>query len=88
MAFSAEASELVDVIYDGHEHTILPGPRIKTGNTHGTGCTLASAIAAYLARGLAPPAAIKAAKGFITEALRQSTHLHLGRGSQKPLNHS
>jgi hydroxymethylpyrimidine/phosphomethylpyrimidine kinase len=43
--------ELVDVLYDGHKIEYIRGPHVTTENVHGTGCTLASAIAAELARG-------------------------------------
>ena len=85
--WAAGGSELADVLYDGSSMEVLTGPRIRTGNTHGTGCTTASAIAAFLARGLPPPAAVRAARSYITEALRSSAHLQIGSGSQRPFNH-
>ena len=60
------------------------GPRIDTENTHGTGCTLSSAIACNLALGLDMPSAVRKAKDYVSGALRSS--LALGRGSG-PLNH-
>lgn len=75
------------MLYDGQEHLVLTGSRIETGNTHGTGCTTASAIAAYLARGMTVREAVKAAKSYVTEALQRSAHLSLGTGRQKPFNH-
>ena len=86
IVFTGEV-ELADVLYDGEQHLVLSGPRVATGNTHGTGCTTASAIAAYLARGMTVPNAVKAAKNYVTDALRQSAHLSLGNGNQKPFNH-
>lgn len=59
-------------------------PRVDNPNTHGTGCTLSSAIAANLAKGYSQETAIKKAKEYITNALRE--RLNLGRGSG-PLNH-
>ena len=59
-------------------------PRVNNPNTHGTGCTLSSAIACALAAGLPLPAAIRQAKDFITGALQAG--LDLGQGSG-PLNH-
>lgn len=76
--------EPIDVVYDGSGFTELTAERVDTANTHGTGCTFASAIAAYLARGLAPPAAIAAAKEYLTEALRRSYAIGAGHS---PVNH-
>jgi hydroxymethylpyrimidine/phosphomethylpyrimidine kinase len=61
-------------------------PRIATENTHGTGCTLSSAIAAGLARGHDMEAAIDAAKHYITEAIRHADELEIGRG-HGPVHH-
>ena len=51
-AATSSSNSVVDVLYDGHRMHRLSLPRVSTGNTHGTGCTLASAIAAGLAKGL------------------------------------
>jgi hydroxymethylpyrimidine/phosphomethylpyrimidine kinase len=59
-------------------------PRIATRHTHGTGCTYSAAIAACLARGLGLPDAVRAAKAFITEAIRTNPGLGGGAG---PVNH-
>ncbi|GAB3569188.1 bifunctional hydroxymethylpyrimidine kinase/phosphomethylpyrimidine kinase [Spirosoma luteolum] len=61
-------------------------PRIDTPNTHGTGCTLSSAIAAGLARGLALPEAVQAAKTYLTGALRAGAGYALGHG-HGPVHH-
>lgn len=58
----------------------LTSERIDTGNTHGTGCTLASAIAARLAQGDDVPAAVRAAKDFVTAGIRNSYALGSGVG--------
>lgn len=80
----AEAS---DVLFDGKSHRVFAAPRLDTaGATHGTGCTLAAAIAANLAKGLALGEAIEAAKKYLTEALRASRDLNVGHGAA-PLNH-
>ena len=50
-----EGAESIDVLDDGGEPLVLVAPRIATANTHGTGCTLSSAIAALLGRGLPLP---------------------------------
>ena len=62
-----------------------PGKRIDNPNTHGTGCTLSSAIASGLAKGLSLPDAISAAKEYISGAL--ASMMDLGHGSG-PLNHA
>ena len=73
-----------DVLYDGSDFLTFTSERIDTPNNHGTGCTLASAIAAGLARGLALPAAVQQAKDFVTAAIRASFPVGRGHG---PLNH-
>ncbi len=62
----------------------LSEPRIETKNTHGTGCTLSSAIACYLALGHALPDAVKRAKFYLTQALAYDPGLGKGNG---PVNH-
>ncbi len=66
------------------EHIWLRGPRIATENTHGTGCSLSSAIACGLAQGFAVDVAVRDAKAYVAGALADG--LDLGRGSG-PLNH-
>ncbi|KAK9833927.1 hypothetical protein WJX74_010080 [Apatococcus lobatus] len=77
----------VDVLYDGKEIEVIELEKVRTNNTHGTGCTLASAIAAYLAKGLAPSLAIRQAKAYLTQALAASADLAIGSGVQQPMNH-
>ena len=74
----------VDVFYDGREFREMTAPRIETSSTHGTGCTFASAVAAYLARGRSPQEAALGAKRYVTQALRLAFPLGGGHG---PLNH-
>jgi hydroxymethylpyrimidine/phosphomethylpyrimidine kinase len=81
-----EAGDAVDVLYDGQDFTEFRAPRLKTSNTHGTGCTFASAIAAELAKGQKIHEAVRVAKEYLTTALRAATDLHLGQG-HGPLNH-
>ncbi len=76
----------VDVLFDGTTLRVFDGPRVDTPNTHGTGCTLSSAIASFLARGHDLPAAVEAAKTYLTEALRRSADLSVGTG-HGPVNH-
>jgi hydroxymethylpyrimidine/phosphomethylpyrimidine kinase len=77
-------SQAVDVVCDGTDLILLTSPRIESRNTQGTGCTFASAIAAGLARGIAPPEAIQRAKEYITEAIRSGPSIGRGHG---PANH-
>ena len=78
--------QAVDILFDGETVREFATVRIATSNTHGTGCTLSSAIAAYLGLGLDLPAAIEAAKTYLTEALRRSDELHVG-GGHGPVHH-
>jgi hydroxymethylpyrimidine/phosphomethylpyrimidine kinase len=80
------ASDAVDVLYDGREFAQFGAPRIDTPNTHGTGCTFASAIAAELAKGYDVPEAVRNAKEYLTAALRAAVDLQIGHG-HGPLNH-
>lgn len=77
-------SEAVDVFYDGNNFREFTAPRIQTKNTHGTGCTFASAIAAHLAHGASAEEAVERAKQYVTEAIRNALSLGKGRG---PTNH-
>lgn len=61
-------------------------PRIVSDNTHGTGCTLSSAIAAYVARQYPLPIAVEKGKNYLTQALRKGKDISIGRG-HGPLNH-
>lgn len=74
------AADAVDLLYDGHQAIELTSERIDTAHTHGTGCTLASAIATRLAYGDDVPSAVRAAKEFVTEAIRRSYPLGSGIG--------
>lgn len=76
--------EAVDFFYDGIEVTPIRGKRIESRNTHGTGCTFSSAIAALLARGFSPLEAARRAKLFIARAMENAPGLGKGFG---PLNH-
>ncbi len=75
-----------DLLFGGESFRLFSAPRIKTRNTHGTGCTLSSAIAAYLARGFALEEAIGAAKTYLTGALNAADALSAGKGAG-PLHH-
>ena len=75
-----------DLFYDGQSVTSLPAPRITTTNTHGTGCTFASAIAAHLAHGKPPLSATRLAKEYITAAITAAKSLKVGHG-HGPVHH-
>jgi hydroxymethylpyrimidine/phosphomethylpyrimidine kinase len=81
-----EGPESIDIFDDGGEPLTLVAPRIDTANTHGTGCTLSSALAALLARGMAPRDAVHAAKTYITRAIQAADQLHVGHG-HGPVHH-
>lgn len=74
-----------DLLYDGGSFTWFEGRRIDNPNTHGTGCTLSSAIAANLAKGYTMPESVRRAKEYISGAL--AAMLDLGQGSG-PMNHA
>jgi hydroxymethylpyrimidine/phosphomethylpyrimidine kinase len=74
-----EGDYAVDILYDGVEYKELKCRRIKTRNTHGTGCTFSSAIAANIARGKGFFEAVTNAKVYITGAIEHS--LSIGKGS-------
>jgi len=74
----------IDILYDGKKYEEIEGPRIETKNTHGTGCTFASAIATLLARGDTVSEAVRKAKIFITMAIQSSLALGKGTGPTNP----
>ena len=73
-----------DVLYDGSDFVTFTSERIDTPNTHGTGCTFASAVAAGLAQGMDVSDAVRQAKDYVTVAIR--TNFPMG-GGHGPLNH-
>jgi len=80
--------ELVDVFYNAGsvENIKLSSPRIHTKNTHGTGCTFSSAIAAFLAHGLPLNDAIKHAKDYMSKAITIGAEYEIGKG-HGPVHH-
>jgi hydroxymethylpyrimidine/phosphomethylpyrimidine kinase len=76
--------ELVDLLFDGETFTELRTPRIVTRNTHGTGCTFASAVAAHLALGHVLAEATARSQAYVAGAIRHG--LAIGRG-HGPLDH-
>lgn len=85
-----ESEQMSDILFinsqSGVEATIFTSETISTRNTHGTGCTLSSAIAAFMARGCGMVEAIAEAKSFITEAIRSGADIEIGHGIG-PVNH-
>ncbi len=75
--------EIVDVYFDG-QVTVFRHPRLDTKSTHGTGCTLAAAVTAQLARGIPLKEAVGVAIDFVHRAIAAAPHLGGGHG---PLNH-
>jgi hydroxymethylpyrimidine/phosphomethylpyrimidine kinase len=73
-----------DILWDGEGLREFSTGRVATQNTHGTGCTFASAIAATLAKGDTVPNAVMAAKAYVTKALQNSYPLGKGHG---PVHH-
>jgi hydroxymethylpyrimidine/phosphomethylpyrimidine kinase len=78
------SGDAVDLLTDGRTELLLRGPRLDNRHTHGTGCTLASALASYLALGLDVPDAARAAKAYVTGALAAGFALGSGIG---PVRH-
>ena len=74
-----------DLLYQNGTCTWIPGERLDNENTHGTGCTLSSAIAAYLAKGSSLEESVRRGKEYVTHAIRAG--LDLGRG-HGPIAHN
>lgn len=70
----------IDIVYNGKIFRELKSKRIKTKNTHGTGCTFASGIAAGVAKGNSVFTAVINAKKYIDQQIRKSSHFHIGHG--------
>jgi hydroxymethylpyrimidine/phosphomethylpyrimidine kinase len=80
----APGDDLVDLLFDGHGFVEFPMRRIATRNTHGTGCTFASAIAAHLALGRSLTDAVGSAQAYVAGAIRHGLAIGKGHG---PLDH-
>jgi hydroxymethylpyrimidine/phosphomethylpyrimidine kinase len=80
----AAGDEIEDLLVDAEGAWSFRGPRLDSRATHGTGCTLASAIAALLARGRDLPQAVAEARDYVSEGIRQAAPLGHGHG---PLHH-
>ena len=82
----AEGAEAVDLLCDDEGELRLAAPRVATSNTHGTGCTLSSAIAAELAKGAPLRQAVASAKAYVTAAIGAANDLQIGKG-RGPVHH-
>ncbi len=79
-------SESIDYLIDGSGTIALAAPRIATRNTHGTGCSLSSAIAAGLAKGEPLETAVRNAKAFVSAAIAAADRFSVGKG-HGPIHH-
>jgi hydroxymethylpyrimidine/phosphomethylpyrimidine kinase len=79
-------SDTTDLLHDGDVMIELPGYRIDTRNTHGTGCTLSAALATLLARGLSAQESAQEAKRYLVRAIEESGQLSVGHG-HGPVHH-
>lgn len=80
------SSDSIDIFHDGNNAVVLSNPRIKTNNTHGTGCTLSSAVCAFLARKSGLNQSVSLAKQYISAAIASADTLHIGSG-HGPVHH-
>ncbi len=80
--------DVTDIFYNAETDSIkrFTHPRLDTPNTHGTGCTLSSALASYLAQGLSPDDAVEAAIAYISAAIESGAAYTIGHG-HGPVNH-
>jgi hydroxymethylpyrimidine/phosphomethylpyrimidine kinase len=81
-----EGAESIDYLIDSSGVTALAAPRIATKNTHGTGCSLSSAIAAGLAKGEGMESAVRKAKAFVSAAIAAADRFSVGHG-HGPIHH-
>jgi hydroxymethylpyrimidine/phosphomethylpyrimidine kinase len=79
-------NDTIDVLHDGDKMIELPGHRIATRNTHGTGCTLSAAITALLPQLKDTPEVTKRAKDYLVQAIAHAEALHVGHG-HGPVHH-
>jgi hydroxymethylpyrimidine/phosphomethylpyrimidine kinase len=81
-----QGAESTDYLFDGNGIIALTAPRIATKNTHGTGCSLSSAIAAGLAKGEEMETAVRRAKAWVSAAIAAADRLGVGHG-HGPIHH-
>jgi hydroxymethylpyrimidine/phosphomethylpyrimidine kinase len=79
-------NDTIDILHDGDQMIELPGHRIQTRNTHGTGCTLSSAITALLPQTQTVPEATQKAKDYLVQAILHAEDLRVGQG-HGPVHH-
>jgi hydroxymethylpyrimidine/phosphomethylpyrimidine kinase len=79
-------NETIDLLHDGDQMIELPGHRIQTKNTHGTGCTLSAALAALLPQTESVPDAARQAKNYLVQAILHADELKVGTG-HGPVHH-
>jgi hydroxymethylpyrimidine/phosphomethylpyrimidine kinase len=82
----AEGDQAVDLLVDDEGELRLEAPRVKTGNAHGTGCTLSSAVAAELAKGASLREAAARAKAYVRAAIVAADQIEIGQG-RGPVHH-
>jgi hydroxymethylpyrimidine/phosphomethylpyrimidine kinase len=81
-----KSDEAIDVLFNGAEFLYFRSPRLATADTHGTGCVLSAAIAAYLARGESLLKAVELGKDFVTTAIKKALRIGSGTGPCDPLS--
>ena len=81
-----ETDKACDVLFDGQEFHIFEFVKIHTRNTHGTGCTLSSAIASYLGQGMDTVEAVDKARQYIYTSIHNADRLCVGHG-HGPVHH-
>lgn len=80
-----DGENVTDILYDGKDYKKFVYPRIRTKNTHGSGCTLSSAIASYLARGYDPIVSYSKARFFLQKAIEHNLEVGRGHGPLNPM---
>ncbi len=80
------SADSVDIFHDGNHAVTLSSARFDTRNTHGTGCTLSSAVCAFLAQKYGLNQSVSLAKSYITSAIRRADKLNIGSG-HGPVHH-
>jgi hydroxymethylpyrimidine/phosphomethylpyrimidine kinase len=82
----SESISARDVLVTSQGLSVFQSPRLDTKNTHGTGCTLAAALACFMAQGFSLPDSAQKAKAYITKAIEAGRDLHIGHGAG-PVQH-
>lgn len=79
-------NDATDLLYNGERFIEYKGVKYETKNTHGTGCTLSSALAVYLAKGYTLEDSVRKAKKYITNAIENAVNNSVGHGNG-PVEH-